>query len=113
MTKFENKILMFWVSSSSFTRSVGYLTSSQQQELNTWLNDGYYIKSTSTSPLGTSLIIVTVLLERKVKNMVTQLQNDKKLSDKTDMIHALAKEMVDSFTDSELRQFLSELGIEN
>ena len=42
-----------------------------------------------------------------------QQQNDKKTTDKTDTIHALAKELLNTFTDPELRQFLSELGIEN
>ena len=113
MTKIENKILMFWVSGNSFTYSYSYLSPSQQQELDTWLDAGYYIKSVSTSPMSTSYVIVTLLLERKVKNATVKQQNDKKTTDKTDTIHALAKELLNTFTDPELRQFLSELGIEN
>ena len=113
MTKIENKILIFWLSGSSFTYSYSYLTPSQQQELDTCLNVGYRIKSISTSPMGTSYVIITVLLERKVKNAEIKLQNNKKTTDKTDMIHARANEQLKTFTDHELHQFLYEHGIEN
>ena len=52
-------------------------------------------------------------LNKMADNAFWKVLRDIATTDKTDTIHALAKELLNTFTDPELRQFLSELGIEN